>query len=123
MLTMEELAAMQETREANLPDSCRGVDITYPKNARGEPTATPVYSAAFACRVAPLGANERERVVLDRLGVAEAWKVVVPRAVSIELQDQIEVTIDGVARILEVVSAPGSRSYELAHSWVGVEVK
>lgn len=128
MLTVEELAGMQTTRESNLPDVCNVVEIEYVKDTHGNATEAAVTGPDFACRIATLGqgsggSSNREAVILDRLGVVEAWKIVAPRDEEIRLQDRILVDVDGHTRLLEVVAAPGPRSYELAHAWIGVEVK
>lgn len=128
MLSVEELAGMQATREENLPDVCNAVAIEWDKNDRGDSVEVAVTGPDFACRVAVLGQGQgaqanREGIILDRLGLVEAWKVVAPLDEEIRLQDKVLVDVAGHSRLLEVVAAPGPRSYELAHAWIGVEVK
>lgn len=126
-LTAGELAEMQATAEENLPDSCRIVGITYTRDARGNETAVPALGDPFACRVRPLAGSVRqsaqEGLILQRLGVIEAWKIKAPKAIDVALQDKIEVTIGATVRTLEVVASPGLKSRQLIDSYVAVEIK
>lgn len=134
MLTAEELAGMEETRESNLPDVANVVSIEYTRNSRGDAEEVAVTGPDIPARIAVLGQGPggggRESVVLERLGVTEAWKIVVPRgSAEIRLQDRLLIDVRrpgegiGHTRLLEVVAAPGPRSYELAHAWVGIEIR
>lgn len=122
LLTDGELAGMELQREENMPDVANVVTITYERDKFGDTEEVAMTGPDIPCRVALLGAGERERLVLDRLGVVEAWKLVVEKDSEINLRDRVVIDSAGETRLLELVSKPSPRSYKLAQSWIGIEV-
>ncbi len=126
MLDTAELAGIRETSEANLPDVCNLVDLSSStRDAYGDVTEGAVTGPDFACKVRPLSTGSRqsdvEAVILDRLGVIEAWTISASRSVEISLEDRVLVDVQGHTRLLEVVAAPGPKSYEAIHRFVATE--
>lgn len=118
---------MVETSEENLPDVCNIVTIDYDRGPRGEVSEVAVTGPDFACRIRPVGGanlSSREALILQRLGVIEAWNIKAPKAITVRLQDRILVDVDGAgARLMEVVASPGLKSRQTVDSYMAVEVK
>jgi hypothetical protein len=127
MLDAAELAGIRETSEANLPDVCAVVDIEEVRDEFGDVEEVAVTGPDFACRVSPLATGSRqsdvEAVIMDRLGVIEAWRIVAAREIDVGLEDKILVDVEGHTRLLEVAASPGPKSYEAVHRFVATEVK
>lgn len=127
-LTADEISGMVETQEENLPDVCNIIEISYTKDARGNATEVATTGPDFACRVRPLATGSRqsaqEGIILQRLGVLEAWKIKAPKAIDVGIEDKILVDVDGAGtRLMEVVASPGLKSRQLIDSYVAVEIK
>lgn len=128
MLDAAELAGIRETSETNLPDVCNLVDLSSSsRDEYGDVIEGAVTGPDFACKVKPISSGSRtsdvEAVILDRLGVIEAWTISAAREVEISLQDKVLVDVGGHTRLLEVVASPGPKSYEALHRFVATEVR
>lgn len=126
MLTADELAGMQAVQEDNLPDICAVVSLELTRDARGNVTENLVVQAAQFCRVKPVSqatSSSQEAVILEKIGVVDAWKIRAPKSFSIREQDRLLVTIEGVERTMEVVSAPGLQSYQTIDTVYAVEIR
>lgn len=126
-LTVEELAEMQATTEENLPDVCNIVEISYTKDARGNETEVAVTGPDFACRIRPMAQSNQsaqEGLILQRLGVLEAWKIRAPKSIDAGVEDKILVEVAGTAaRLMEIIASPGLKSRQLVDAYVAVEIK
>lgn len=127
MLTASELAGIRETSETNLPDVCNVVDLAPTRDAYGDVIEGAVTGPDFACKVKPIAGGSRgsevEAVVLERLGVLEAWTIACARDVEIPLEASILVDVEGHTRMLQVVASPGPKSYEAVHRFVATELR
>lgn len=126
MLTAEELAGMQTVQEENLPDVCAVVTLERDRDARGNVTENLVVQAAQFCRVKPVSqasSSAQEAVILEKIGVVEAWKIRAPKSFTLREQDRLLVTVEGTERTMEVVSAPGLKSYQTIDTVYAVEIR
>ena len=127
MLDTAELGGSAKTSEANIPDVCAVVDIEEVRDEYGDVEEVAVTGPDFACRVSPIATGSRqsdvEAVIMDRLGVIEAWKIVASRSIDVGLEDKILVDVEGHTRLLEVAAAPGPKSYEAVHRFIATEVR
>jgi hypothetical protein len=127
MLDAAELAGIRETSEDNLPDVCAVVEIEEVRDEYGDVEEVAVTGPDFACRVQPIASGSRtsdvEAVIMDRLGVVEAWRIVTAREVTAGMEDKILVDVEGHTRLLEVAASPGPKSYEAVHRYIATEVR
>lgn len=126
MLTADEITAMQDVQEDNLPDVCAVVALEMVRDARGNVTENLVVQAAQFCRVKPVSqanSSAQEAVILEKIGVIDAWKIRVPKSFSVREQDRLLVTVEGIERTMEVVSAPGLKSYQTIDTVYAVEIR
>lgn len=126
MLATHELEAMQAVQEENLPDICAVVTVGITRDARGEATEGLVVMAATFCRVKPVSqanSSAQEAVLFERIGLMEAWKIRAPKSLALELRDRLLVTIEGEERTMEVVSAPGLKSYQTIDTIYAAEIR
>ncbi len=128
MLTADELAGMQTVQEANLPDVLNVVTIEYVRDARGNVTESAVTGPDVPCRVKPVSqarSSAQEAVVLEKLGVVEAWKIRIPLGTpEVSLQDRVFVDVSGSGgRMMEIVAAPGLASFPTIDTLYAVEIR
>lgn len=127
MLTASELAGIRETSEENLPDVCNVVDLAPTRDAYGDVIEGAITGPDFACKVKPVSSGSRssdvEAVIMERLGVLEAWTIAAPRSVEIPLEASVLVDVGGQTRMLQVVASPGPKSYEAVHRFVATELR
>lgn len=127
MLDTAELAGIRATSETNLPDVCNVVDLAPTRDVYGDVIEGAVTGPDFACKVKPMasgaGRSNTEAVVLDRLGVIEAWTISCSRLVDIPLEAAVLVDVGGHTRMLRVEASPGPKSYEALHRFVATELR
>jgi len=128
MLTAEELTGMTAVQESNLPDVLNVVTIEYVRDARGEATEAAVTGPDVFCRVKPISqatSSAQEAVILDRLGVVDAWKIRLPKGTpDVRLRDRVFVEVAGTAgRMMEIVAAPGLKSHQTIDTLYAVEIR
>lgn len=82
MLSVQDIAAMQATLLASLPETCTLVLDTMVSNGAGGATATPVTIATVACRVSPLrltrSSKEAEVLQTGRVTEESLWTITLP---------------------------------------------
>lgn len=127
MLTADDLAGMADVQEENLPDVCNVVTVEYVRDARGNVTETAVTGPDFACRIkafSQMNASAQEALVLQRLGVIDAWKVKCARGADLTLLDRVLVDVAGGGeRMMEINAAPGDESYPTIQTFYAVEIR
>ena len=128
MLTADELAGITEAQEENLPDVLNVISVEYVRDARGEMTEEVVTGPDVPCRVKPVSqanSSAQEAVVLERIGVIETWKIRLPKETpDVNLRDRVFVDVAGAGgRMMEVVAAPGLKSYQSIDTLYAVEVR
>lgn len=127
MLTAAELSGMQAVQETNLPDVCNVVTLEMVRDARGNVTEAAVTGPDFACRVKPVSqatSSAQEAVVLEKIGVIDAWKIRCPMDVEVREQDRVLVDVAGSGeRLMEIVATPGMKSYQSIGTLYAVEIR
>ncbi|HEY8818407.1 MAG TPA: head-tail adaptor protein [Candidatus Limnocylindrales bacterium] len=81
MLSAADLASMQATLTASMPDSCTLITDTLAPDGAGGQTRTPVTVATVACRVWGVRLNratDAEVVVDARVSTASTWVITLP---------------------------------------------
>lgn len=133
MLTADELEGMTAVQEENLPDTLAVITLEWTRDARGNATEVAVTGDWISCRVKPVSqatSSAQEAVVLEKIGVIDAWKIRLPKgAISdgtnpIRLQDRVFVDVAGSGgRMMEIVAAPNLKSYQSIDTLYAVEIR
>ncbi len=93
LLPSDELAALRATQEAALPDTAAIRRITRTSDGAGGHTESEATVTTVACRMAQIG-NGSERMIAERLSLAESVIVTMPYGTDARLVDRL--LINGV---------------------------
>lgn len=113
MLSAADIAGMQDTLTASLPDSCTLLLDTLTSDGAGGATASPVTVATVACRVSPLrltrSSKEAEIVQAGRVTEESLWTITFPAGTTVDPRYRI----GNAGREFEVVETLAPRTWEL----------
>ncbi|MBX6770879.1 MAG: head-tail adaptor protein [Chloroflexi bacterium] len=118
MLSTADLASMQATLTASLPDTAQVQRVARTSDGMGGFTESWSTVTTVACRVSPSGNTTAEQVVAERVQDRVLWTLTLPAQMDVTAADRIVVG----SRTFEVVGVLAPRSYELATRVVAVEV-
>lgn len=123
MITAEDMAGMQETLEATMPDELIVHRITRtPDTSMGFTEAWNPIPEPVPCRFAPLaggvGTAMAETLIAGRIGTAEAWIFSVP--VDADIRDTDRVVVDVTGYEVTLVLEP--RTWEINQRFVAVRL-
>ncbi|HPV11713.1 MAG TPA: head-tail adaptor protein [Verrucomicrobiota bacterium] len=88
LLPSDELAALRATQEAALPDTAAIRRITRTSDGAGGHTESEATVTTVACRMAQIG-NGSERLIAERLSLAESVVVTMPYGTDVRLTDRL----------------------------------
>jgi len=112
-LTAADLAGMQATLTASLPDTCTLIVDTLTSDGAGGSTLTPSSPVSVACRVSPLrltrSSKEAEIIQTGRVTEESLWIITLPAGTALDPRYRIGHS----ARTFEVVESLAPRTWEV----------
>lgn len=124
-LSVSDLADLRRTVQLLMPESWTlQRPVVVSDNQGGQTTTyTTVASGSLAtsngARLAPAGYQANERVIAERLGTTDLWRVTLPQGTDARGNDQIVI---GGTRTFQIVGIAGPHSYDAALPVTCVEV-
>lgn len=113
MLSVGDLASMQATLVASLPDSCALVLDALTSDGAGGETAVAATIATVACRVSPLrltrSSKDAEIIQTGRVTEESLWIITLPAGTELDPRFRV---VHG-ARTFEVVESLAPRTWEV----------
>jgi hypothetical protein len=112
-LSPDDLAGMQATLTASLPDTCTLVVDTLTTDNAGGHTASPSSPVTVACRVSPLrltrSSADAELLETGRVMPQSLWVITMPHGTTITPEHRVT----HASRLFEVVEVLSPRSWDL----------
>ena len=116
MIDSNQLAEMQATLAASLPDSAAIKRATKAPDGIGGFKEVWQTMATVACMLAPSGREPEEREIAERLGAITLFTITLPSGTDVKPTDRITLTqaVTGANSDLEVQGVLAPRSYEIS---------